>query len=58
MKAKYRVRLETITPRKKLKKITDFTVDPTKNNRFFVQIDYWNKIVVDVERRRWWEFWK
>lgn len=58
MKAKYLVRLETTTPRKKVKKLTEFTVDPKTRNRFYVQIDYWNRVVVDVDRKRWWEFWK
>lgn len=58
MKAKYRVRLDVITPRKKLHKVTDFTVDPLIKNRFYVQIDIWTRAVIDVDRKRWWEFWK
>ncbi len=58
MKAKYLVRLEKTTTQKKVKKLTEFTVDPKIRNRFYIQIDYWNRVVIDVDRKRWWEFWK
>ena len=58
VKAKYIVKLETINPRKARKKVTTFTIDSKNNNRFYVNIDYWNRVVVDVIQKRWWEFWK
>lgn len=39
-------------------KVTEFEVDPRIKSKFILHIDQWRSIIVLVEAKKWWEFWR